>query len=120
MCHLKQDLTYPFVYLACSLAYPARLLKTRMSSKPSELEKSVEEVLKKIMNKGSISEGVQASLTRGLQDSPSIGHRSSHVNPRTEQQSNHCGGLANAKQILSILPEYIPPLVGVVNRDNIS
>jgi hypothetical protein len=94
-------------------------LKVRMSSKPSELEKSVEEVLKNIMADRSISEGVQASLTRGLQAFPSTGRRSGHVNPVTEQQSNHRGDLANVKQISSILPEYIPYLAGTVNHDNI-
>jgi hypothetical protein len=66
-----------------------------------------------------ISEGVQVSSTRGLQASPSTGHRSGHVNPGTEQRSKHHDDLANAKQILSILPEYIPPLAGIVNHDNI-
>jgi hypothetical protein len=90
-----------------------------MSGEPSELEKSVEEVLKKLMADRPISEGIQASLTRGLQASPSTRHHSGHVNPMTEQRSKHRGDLANVKQIPSILPEYIPPLAGVVNRDNI-
>jgi hypothetical protein len=37
----------------------------------------------------------------------------------TEQRSKHRDDLANAKKISSILPDYIPPLVGMVNRDNI-
>jgi hypothetical protein len=52
-----------------------------MSGEPSELEKSVEEVLKKLMADRPISEGVQASSTRGLQASPSTGRRSGRVNP---------------------------------------
>jgi hypothetical protein len=90
-----------------------------MSGEPSELEKSVEEVLKKLMADRPISEGIQASSTRGLQASPSTGRRSGRVNPVTEQRSKHRGDLANAKQIPSILPEYIPPLAGVVNHDSI-
>jgi hypothetical protein len=90
-----------------------------MSGEPTELEKSVEEVLKKFMADRLLSEGVQASSTRGLQASPSTGHRSGHVNPMTEQRSKHRGDLANVKQIPSILPDYIPPLAGMVNRDNI-
>jgi hypothetical protein len=50
----------------------------------TELEKSVEEVLKKFMADKATSEGVQASSTRGLQDSPLTGHHSSCVNPATE------------------------------------
>jgi hypothetical protein len=90
-----------------------------MSSEPSELEKSVEEVLKKLMADRLISKGVQASSTRVLYASPSTGRRSGCVNPVTEHRSKHHGDLANAKQILSILPKYIPPLAGVVNCDNI-
>jgi hypothetical protein len=37
-----------------------------MAGKPSELEKFVEEVLKKIMARKPLSKGVQASSTRGL------------------------------------------------------
>jgi hypothetical protein len=56
-----------------------------MSSEPSELEKYFEEVLKNLMYDKLISEGVQASLTRGMQDSPSTGCHSSRINPVTEQ-----------------------------------
>jgi hypothetical protein len=91
-----------------------------MSGEPSELEKIVEEVLKKIMANRSIFEGVQASSTRGLQASPSTELRSNRFNPIVEQRSKHRGDLANAKQIPSILLDYIPPMVGVVNRDSIS
>jgi hypothetical protein len=90
-----------------------------MISEPSELEKVVEEVLNKIMADRSISKGVQASSTRGLQASPSTRHRSGRVNRVTEQRSKHCGYLATAKKIPSILPKYIQHLVGGVNRDNI-
>jgi hypothetical protein len=37
----------------------------------------------------------------------------------TEEITKHCDELANAKLILSILPDYIPPLVGVVSRDSV-
>jgi hypothetical protein len=49
------------------------LLTVRMSVERTELEKSVEEVLKKFMADKAMSEGVQASSTRGLQASPSTG-----------------------------------------------
>jgi hypothetical protein len=56
-----------------------------MSGEPSELEKSVEEVLKKLMADRSISKGVQASSTRGLQASPSTRHCYGHFDHGTEQ-----------------------------------
>jgi hypothetical protein len=37
-----------------------------MSGEPGELEKFVEEVLKKLMSEKPLSKGVQESLTRGL------------------------------------------------------
>jgi hypothetical protein len=42
-----------------------------------------------------------------------------HTNPLTKKRSKHHDDLANAKQISSILPDYILPLNGLVNRDNI-
>jgi hypothetical protein len=90
-----------------------------MSGELSELEKSFEEVLKNIMVEIPISKCVQASSTRGLQASPSTGHHSGRVNPGTEKRSKRRDNMANAKQIPSILHEYIPPLASFVNRDNI-
>jgi hypothetical protein len=55
-----------------------------MSGEPSELKKSIEEVLKKLMDERPVSEGIQASSTRGFQTSPLIGHRSDRVNLVTE------------------------------------
>jgi hypothetical protein len=90
-----------------------------MSTEGIELEKSIEEVLKKFMANKSMSEGVQASSTRGLQDSPLTGRHSKRTNPATEKQSKHRDDLDNAKQIPSILPNYMPPLAGTVNHNNI-
>jgi hypothetical protein len=67
-----------------------------------------------------MSEAVHASSTRGLQASPLIEHHSSHVNPTTEQRSKCHGDMENAKNISSILPDYISPLAGMVNYNNIS
>jgi hypothetical protein len=64
--------------------YPACLLKSIMSGEPSELDNSLEEVLKKLMADIPISEGLHASSTRGLQASPSTGRHSGCVNPRSE------------------------------------
>jgi hypothetical protein len=44
-----------------------------------------------------MSEGVQASSTRGLQASPSIGRRSKCANPVSEKRSKVRDDLANAK-----------------------
>ena len=90
-----------------------------MSGEPTELEKFVKEVLKKLMGDRSLSEGVQALSTRGLEACPSTWHHFGRVNLGTEQQSKHPSDLANAKKIPSILPEYNPPLVGTARCNNI-
>jgi hypothetical protein len=117
------ELCYQTSFSICLPHYrsptPTYLLTVRMSVERTELEKSVEEVLKKFMADKAMSEGVQASSTRGLQASPSTGCRSKCANPATEKRSKHRDDLANAKQIPSILPDYIPPLAGAVNHDNI-
>jgi hypothetical protein len=57
--HLFVYPTYPFVYLACPFAYPdLSFLKVRMSGEHTELEKSVEEVLKNFMADKAMFEGV--------------------------------------------------------------
>jgi hypothetical protein len=56
------------------------------------------------------------SSTRGLQASPSTGCHSNHT---TEKQRNHHDDLANVKQITLVLPDFIPPLVGMVNHNSI-
>jgi hypothetical protein len=88
-----------------------------MSGEPSELEKYIEKFLRKIMVDKMIY--VQALSTRELQASPLNGLRFGHFNPVTEQRSKHHDDLDNEKKILSILPDYIPPLAGVINHENI-
>jgi hypothetical protein len=56
-----------------------------MVGEPSVLEKSVEEVLRKLMAEKPLSEGVQASSTRGMHASPLTGRHYGRVNPTTEQ-----------------------------------
>jgi hypothetical protein len=72
------------------------------------------------MEKNFMSRGAQASSKRGLQASPLTSHRSGPPRTATEKQRKHCDELENANLIPSILPDYIPPLVGVVSHDNIS
>jgi hypothetical protein len=38
----------------------------------------------------------------------------------TEKRRKHCDDPVNAKQIPSVLPDYIPPLAGAVSRDSVS
>jgi hypothetical protein len=94
-----------------------------MSEELSALEESVKEVLvdlrtEKVMSERRMSAGVQASLTGGVQDSPSTAHGAGTSRIVTEMRTKHRDDLVNAKLILSILPTYIPPLSGAVNRDN--
>jgi hypothetical protein len=83
-----------------------------MSDEFSAAEKIVEEVLIDLMTERvmSMSAGIQASSTRGVQASPSTAHGSGPSRPTVEKRTKHRDDLANAKLIPSILPDYIPPL----------
>jgi hypothetical protein len=54
-----------------------------------------------------------------VQASPSTAHGSGPSRAATEKRTKHRDDLANAKLIPSILPDYIPPLAGVVSRDSV-
>jgi hypothetical protein len=54
-----------------------------------------------------------------LEASPSTAHQSRPSRTATEKQSKHRDDLVNAKPILSVLPDYISPLAGVVNHDSV-
>jgi hypothetical protein len=56
-----------------------------MSVECTELEKFIEEDLKNFMDDKAMYEGIQASSTRGLEDSPLTGCHSVHGNPATEK-----------------------------------
>jgi hypothetical protein len=88
-----------------------------MLGKASALEKSVEEILMDLMAERVMSVGLQVSSIGGLQASPSTGRHSTQN--ATEKRSKHHDDLDNAKNIPSVLPDYIPPLDGMVNRDSI-
>jgi hypothetical protein len=66
-----------------------------------------------------MSASIQASSTRGVQASLSTARGSRPSRAATEKQTKHRDDLANVKLIPSILPDYIPPLVGVVSRDSV-
>jgi hypothetical protein len=66
-----------------------------------------------------MSVGVQASSMRGVQASPSTARGSGPSRAVIEKRTKHRDDLVNAKLIPSILPDYIPPLAGVVSRDSV-
>jgi hypothetical protein len=92
-----------------------------MSAEFSAAEKVVEEVLIDLMTERvmSMSTGVQASSMRMVQASPLTARRAGPSWPATEKRTKHKDNLANAKLISTILPNYILPLAGAVNRDSV-
>jgi hypothetical protein len=81
---LETRLPYLFVYLSIHLPRPV-YLTVRMSGELTELEKYIEEVLKKFIVYIPMSEGLNALSTRELHASFSTGRRSGHVNLTTKQ-----------------------------------
>jgi hypothetical protein len=92
-----------------------------MSDEFSAVKKFVEEFLIDLMNKRVMlmSVGIKASLMRGLQASPSTAHGAKPSRPLAEKRTKHKDDLENEKLIPTIFPDYIPPLVGAVNRDSV-
>jgi hypothetical protein len=94
-----------------------------MSDEFTAVEESVIEFLLDLMNEIVMSERgvstrVQESSTRGLSASPSTA-QANPSQPVDEKRTKHRDDLTNAKLILSILPTYIPPLSGEINRDSV-
>jgi hypothetical protein len=87
-----------------------------MSGERSVVEKLVEEIVMDLMIEKVMSIGIHASSTGGLQASPLTRQ---HFGRAAEKRRKHCDDLANAKQIPSVLPDYIPPLAGTINRDSV-
>jgi hypothetical protein len=73
----------------------------------------------RVLSERRMSMGVQASSTRGVQASPSTA-RAGTSQARAERRTKHKDDIANAKLVPSILPAYIPPLSGELNRDSVS
>jgi hypothetical protein len=95
-----------------------------MSEELSTLEESAKEVLidlmtERTMSERMMSEGVQASSTRGVQASPSTAHGAGPSRPSTEKRTKHRDDLENVKLIPTIFPDYIPPLASAVSRDSV-
>jgi hypothetical protein len=94
-----------------------------MSDELTAVEESVTEVLldlmtERVMSERGLSTSLQASSTRGLSASPSTA-RAGPSRPTDEKRTKHRDDLTNAKLILSILPTYLPPLSGAINRDSV-
>jgi hypothetical protein len=84
----------------------------------------VKEVLIDLMTEQVMSEtvmyvGVQASSKRGVQASPSTARGVEPYRPSAEKRTKHKDNLANTNLILTIFPDYIPPLADVVSRDSV-
>jgi hypothetical protein len=90
-----------------------------MTDEINVVEKLVEEVLIYMMVKRVMSTGIQASSTQGVQASLSTTHGSRPSRPTTEKRTKHRDDLANTKLILTILPNYILPLVDAVSCDSV-
>jgi hypothetical protein len=94
-----------------------------MYDKITALEEFVTEVLldlmpERVMLERRISTGVQESSKRGVQAS----HLTARVGTSqagAERRTKHKDDIANAKLVPSILPAYIPPLSGDINRDSV-
>jgi hypothetical protein len=94
-----------------------------MSDELSTAEESIREVLaslrtERVMSERGLSMGLQASSMRGTQASP-LTARAGTSRASAERRTKHKDDITNAKLVPSILPAYIPPLSGVINRDNI-
>jgi hypothetical protein len=71
------------------------------------------------MEKKLMSARIQVSSMRGVQASPSTAHGSRPSRATAEKRTKHRDDLVNAKLILTILPDYIPPLADAVSHDSI-
>jgi hypothetical protein len=95
-----------------------------MSDEINTVEKSVKEVLidlitERVMSEGRMYVGVKASSTGGVQDSPLTARGAIPSRTMTETRTKHRDDIVNAKLIPHILPTYIPPLSGDINRDSV-
>jgi hypothetical protein len=91
-----------------------------MSKELSIVKESVKEELIDLMNESVMSErvmsmGVQVPSTREVKDSPSNSRGLGPSRPTTNKRTKHRDDLENVKLILTILLDYIPPLVDMVS-----
>jgi hypothetical protein len=91
-----------------------------MSDELSAAEKVVKEVFIELMTmlEQGLSIGIQASLTRRLEASPSTA-RVGPSRPTDEKHTKNKDDIMNAKIIPRILLAYLPPLSGAINHDSV-
>jgi hypothetical protein len=70
------------------------------------------------MSKRGMSTGVEASSTRGVVASPSTS-RDGTSQVGVELRTKHRNNVVNVKLLPTILPYYIPPLSGEINKDTV-
>jgi hypothetical protein len=85
----------------------------------SAAEKFIEEFLIDLMEEIVMSTGFHASSMQGVKASLSTARGSVPSRIADEKRTKHRDDLENAKLISSLLPDYIPPLAGTVNHDNV-
>jgi hypothetical protein len=95
-----------------------------MSDELNAAEKIVEEVLidlmiERVRSEREMPASIQASSTREVQATSSTSRGAGSSRPLVENRTKHRDDLENVKLIQSILPDYIPPLAGVVSRDSV-
>jgi hypothetical protein len=88
------------------------------------VEESVTKVLfelmiERVMPERGLSTGVQESSMRVLPTSPSTARGAGPSRPLDEKRTKNRDDLVNSNSIMSILPTYLPPLSGAINRDSV-
>jgi hypothetical protein len=89
----------------------------------STAEESVREVLailraERVMSELGLYIGLQASSTREVKASLSTAQAGTSRAGK-ERRTKHKDDMANTKLVPSMLPTYIPPLSGAINRDSV-
>jgi hypothetical protein len=74
--------------------------------------------IERVMSERGMSTGVQASSLRGVEASPSTA-RDGTYRADAELRTKHRDGATNEKLVPTILPAYIPPLSGEINRESV-
>jgi hypothetical protein len=94
-----------------------------MSHEFSIVEEYVREVLaslrsKRVILEQGLSTSLQASSTRGVQASP-LTAQAGTSRASEKIRTKHKDDIASAKLVPSILPAYIRPMSGVINKDSV-
>jgi hypothetical protein len=118
LCLLR--LCHPFYYSECLITDLRYLISSMHVEEINAAENSIKEILIDLMDEKVSSIGFQASSTRGVQASPSTSCGSGPSLAMIEKINKHHDDLENTRLIPSILPSYIPDLVGVVSHDSVS